>query len=690
MPTLFNDIWSVTVEELIPNFYNTEATLRSEISRYQERPYGIKKVCSGGNGRKLLIAFDSLEPAIKEAIGDPRKPAHFMERFYKVDAGAVRFYQQFRFEDGGHLSLSHQEEYITNASVLIACIALKEARERERKLKGISCKGVMKTLCDDATGFNATLKTKYQVEHTLPSSEKRFKMAFNEFSKTANGLPFDFTSLISGKLRNQNSRKVTDPVMRLLNDLFAGQGNKPNRTEVANQYEAFLGGYIEVVSQETGEVYNPSEFKTLSEATIINYLGSWTERIGSYAKRSGDRQKLMQQFKPHHSLKRPEFAGSIISIDDRQPPFEYAPGQRVWFYNGIDLGSEVFTCWVYGKSKEGIIMEFYRQLVRNYTEWGFNLPLELEAESSLNSSFTDTFLRPGTMFDHVRIEANNARGKRIERYFRDLRYGSEKQREGWLARPFAMSESNQAGGGKKVITPFGDIVENSLRDIQEWNNAPHSVHKNKTRWEIFCERQHPELKPTNWKSILPHLGYETKSSVNVGHIRLQNKEFLLGDDGAICLGEKLITLMRRIEGEEVTVYWLDDNKGDVLKAVIYLNDTCICEAIAKPVYSRAMAERTPKDEQARETMSAYVATIEGYMRTKRNAINDVLVINNRTTTTSSSGKMFVMPGLAPRYEVTETSAEIMDTEFINESDDFAFIPQQQNRSSFIKSTKDRI
>ena len=66
------------------------------------------------------------------------------------------------------------------------------------------------------------------------------------------------------------------------------------------------------------------------------------------------------------------------------------------------------------------------------------------------------------MFQNVRIEANNARGKKIERYFGKLRYEVEKQREGWLARPFALSESNQAGSAPKKIIPSDRLVQAEL------------------------------------------------------------------------------------------------------------------------------------------------------------------------------------------------------------------------------------
>src|SRR5690606_34491167 len=111
-------------------------------------------------------------------------------------------------------------------------------------------------------------------------------------------------------------------------------------------------------------------------------------------------------------------------------------------------------------------------------------------------------------------------------------------------------------GAKKII-PYNTIVENALRDIQEWNNSPHAVHTHMSRWDVFCEMQNPKTSPTNWKGILPRLGYTTQSSVNTGIIKLQGGEYLLGDDGEIYTGDRLINLMKRVEGEKVTIYWLD-------------------------------------------------------------------------------------------------------------------------------------
>lgn len=652
MPHIWNNIVVVTKDELVPVWFRSENTLKSTIKRYADKAYGIKKVQIGGNGRQMLISFDSLDKVIQDGLGDPRKLNHILERFYKTDGKAVDFFKRYRFDNGTgeYLDIKYQERYIINASVLQAVIALKTERESQRRTKAGTLKGVFKTLVDDVVSFNEILDKKFGVMHTLPSGEKQFKKVLSDFAGS------NYESLISGKHKNQNNLKVNDLTIELLNNLFAGQSNKPTATEVHRQYESFLSGYLQVINTATGEEYQPSAFKALCANTVTNYMAQWTNKIGTHAKRSGDRQKLMAKFKPYHSLIQPKFSGSILSIDDRQPPFKMPDGNRIWFYNGIDLGSEAFTCWVPGKSKEGIIVDFYRQLVRNYATWGINLPNELEAEMSLNSSFVDSFLRDGEMFSHVRIEANNARGKRIEAYYRQLRYKHEKQRTGWLARPHAMSESNQIGGEQVPTLQYGEIVRGCLQDIEDWNNAPHSVHKELSRWEVFLKYQHPNLRPTNYAGILPYIGHKTPTSCNVGIINLNNAEFLLADDGKIALGKTLISLMQQVEGKEIDIYWLDDDHGDVLKALVFIGGKMICEAMPKPIYQRARIEQTDEDIKNRQLMSSYVATIEAFGRRQRQSIDPILIIDN----TPKPSKSFVMPGLHKGFKAHEDDGQILD------------------------------
>ena len=666
MPKIWtNNKVAVTCEELVPAFWNQLNSLQKEIKRYEDKPFGIKRLQLGGRGRELLIDFDTLSNDIQDTLGDPRKVNHPLEMFFSFDPDAVRFYSKFK-RNGSSLDPAEQEKYIINASVMQAVLKLQESRTQERiKLRG-SLTGIVESLRNDVLTFQNSLKVLHQVEHTIPTSP-RFKQTLKDFKATG------YISLVKDPngIKSQNARKVDGAIEMLLNALFKNQLHKPTPTEVAKQYEGFINDYVQVYNEDTGELYNPKEFPMLSKATIVNYINKWENKIATHKSRSGDRQSYIGQFKPHHQMDLPKFSGSLLSIDDRQPPFWYDNNRnRAWFYIGIDVASQCITAVVSGKSKEGIIQDFYRQIVRNYTEWGICLPYELECESSLNSTFRDTLLRPGAMFSNVRIEANNARGKYIERMFGKVRYDLEKANVGWIARPTAKSESNQSSNVKTQIIPFDQLVNDRMLDLERWNNMPHPSDPNQSRFDYFVNNQHPELKPTNWESILPYIGFKTESSCEVGYIRLQNRKRAIAENGNILLGEALIQKMKIIEGKELDIYWLDGNDGQILKAFAYLRGTnkLICEIMELPRYNRATLERTPQDESARQLQSSYVASVEAFTRQQQNRIENIQIIDNTPRVLNSNFQFTSIK----RYIASETPAEVLP-----EYETVDYIPQPE-------------
>jgi hypothetical protein len=548
-----------------------------------------------------------------------------------------------------------------SASVLNAAAALKERRELERLSRLGSNKGLMRSICIDVCTFNDLLYRRYEVKHTLPENERRFAEKYNEYHKDG------YISLINKNLGNKNATVCTDETEQLLNNIFAEPSYKPTYTEVFRQYNHFLNGYIEVVNSTTGEVYDPAAFRPLSKTSIYNYLSKWQNRLATHTVRSADRQKNMTLYKPAFSFEQPQYAGSLLSIDDRQPPFKYGSGDRVWFYLAEDVASQAVTVWVHGKTKEGMILDFYRQLVRNYHEWGLNLPAELEAESNLNSSYKDTFLKQGNMFQFVRIEANNARGKAVESQVnRQLRYQFEKMEAGWQGRPFAQDESNQPSPTRdKIDRTYNQIVEMCLGKIEEFNNSPHPREKGVSKWEYFLENQNPNLKPTNYRGFIRQLGYHTETSVNVGNIRLNNELYLLGTDGQIATGDTLISLMQQVEGKDIDVYWLDANNGTMLCAYIYLRgqDRFICEAIEKPRPQRARAEQAQQDRDLHQLYAKYVATVEGYNKSQRKALDPVVILKTDKEPENAPREIFKINGkggtTTKRAKIEATDVEIL-------------------------------
>lgn len=665
MPTFIDDILVVTKEELVPGYYRNENHLLVTLNRYKDKPFGLKRYSrGGGRGKKLLILFDSLPKTIQDSIGDPRQLEHILLRYFTIDDEAVTVYDEYSDEAGG-LDPEKKEEYILNASVLNAVIALREARIIEWQGKGRrSMAGLNRTLYADYSTFGEVMLRKFGKTHNLPNNESRFLDKLRKYE--AGSREEGYLSFINKNRGNNNAGLRTERARILLESMFAHQNHKPTPAEIHQQYEAFLAGYVEVINNETGEIINPKEYGKLSQRSVSGFLNSWDSAVVTSRKRTGNRQIRLASFVPHEILEHPKFAGSIISVDDRQPPFAYKKATRMWFYNGIDLGSEAITTWVYGTTKEGIILEFYRQMVRNYAEWNLPLPNEIECESNLNASYREGFLKEGSMFKKVRIEANSARSKRCEGYWRPLRYIYEKKHEGWIARPFARSEANQVSTGKEIIVPYDQIVEQSLRDIETWNNTEHSIYKGKTRWEVFLEKQNPDNKnKINWRGILFTLGKMTETSVNMaGQIRFNNSFYMLGDGGTLVTGDKLINYMQLLAGKEIDIYWLDGNDGEVLCSLICLRgqQRIICEAVKQPVTARASIEETPEQKKNRELIARYRSTLEGYSQRRYHDIDKVTIIDHRSEILNNK---FQISGLK-RYE----AEPVADVDILDEMGEF--------------------
>lgn len=681
MPHVFGKHIAVYQDELVPMFWKTPAALRVEIGRKRNLDFGIKQLQKGGNGRKMRIDFDTLPQYIKYQLKDPRKPDHILETYFKIDSAALTFYETFKRPNYGYLKPEESEKYIVNASVIVALIKLEAERTAERLNKGGSVratkdvKSVAETILEDAISFQSYLRSINLTEHSLPTHPRRFRKKIQDFKDHG------YVTLIKdpeGKSIS-NATKVDSEVLALLNNLFSTQSDKPTATEVARQYEGFLSGYVDIINNKTGEIYDPLSFKPISKSTVKAYLAKWENRPANELKRDNDRQKFMTKHVPYSQLEQPRFSGSIISIDDRQPPFKYpsgASGKRLWFYIGIDLASQAIICWVHGKTKEGLIKNFYQQLIRNYHDWGFNLPDGLECESSLNSSFTDTFLRNGAMFQDVRIEANSARSKRIEAYFKPLRYGLEKKREGWIARPHSRSEANQQSQKPTPLIPYEDIVQGCLQDIVTWNNSPHNIDKGISRWDYCLQNQHPNLKPTNYRTILPHLGNYTESSCKAGIVQLNSKKWLLAQNGRISLGDELIETMKLVEQKDINIYWIDDNQGEVIKAMVFANDgRYLTELMPMPTAARAKIEETAAHREAKVILDSYKMTVTSYFKREKNSRESLTIIDNRPKVLNNN---FSIPGLnsfTPQieevedlgFEVEENEEQIITP--LNTSDD---------------------
>lgn len=581
----------------------------------------INVVRSGrGLGGYVLVEIATMPLRFQERIklkyGDMKEDVirNWLGSHYHIDAKAREFYTRFRFDNGDALPPEHIQEYTVNASVIEAVMrAMEDATFMRKAMKA----GPVNW------GELAGAISYYQAEfgHTLPVSSNRFKKRVNDFK--ANG----YESLISRKFMNQNRRKVTYDIERLLLSIDA-QPEQPFNTTVWEQYNMFVQGDLELYDPETGEVLNPADFTdkdgnplVLSPATVANYLNN-PKNKALRAKLHMSQWDFNNAYRPYHLRSIGEFSLSKVSLDDRDLPRPMKDGNRVKAYYAYDVVSGAVVGYAYNRYKT---TELFLDCMRNMfqtLDWnGMYIPAELEVEHHLVSDFADGLMQAGTVFPLIRwCNPGNSREKRAEHKNREKKYGVEKRTQVGIGRWWAKLEANRPKEEKvydeknntyKVKTySYEELVADDIRAIQTFNAQPHPNQKRypgMSRWDVLCAHQNPNLAPWDKAVLYRFIGQHTETTIRQNtYCTVMYNQYGLPSPEII---EKL-----EPRNYKVDAYYLPDADGTINEVYIYQNGRYI--ATCKPVarYNENTAEQTEYDKAAYTEQSKYVAQFDKMMK----------------------------------------------------------------------------
>ena len=628
---------------------------------------GINVVRKGGGlGSYALIEVATLPVRFRERIQEKYGEMKvdilrdWFAQHYVMDAKARAFYTRFRFDNGEALPPEHINEYTVNASVLQAVIALLNDTKILRK--AMQGGGVNWSEMAGAISY-------YQAEfgHTLPLSTNRFKARVNEFRESG------YECLISKKFQNQNKRKVTYTIERLVLSL-AAQEQRPYATVVMEMYNQFLCGELEVTDLETGEIYNPEEFVdkkgnpiVLSEGTIANILNDHKNKA-LLSKVHDSSWDFNNRYRPYHLRKVATFAGSKISLDDRDLPRPMHNGQRVKAYYAYDVASGAVVGYAYSRLKtKELFIDCMRNMFQTLDRNGLYMPAELEVEHHLVSNFADGLMNAGTVFPLIRwCNPGNSREKRAEHFNRTKKYSVEKRLQTNIGRWYAKLEANRPKEEKvydelnntyKVRTySYEELVADDIRAIQEYNSQLHPNDKKypgMTRWDVFCQTQNPDLAAWDRHVLYRYIGECTETSIRQNmYCTVQYQQFRLPSPDVI---EKLAP-----RNNKVLAYYLPDIDGNISEVYIYQNDKFIATCALLERYNEATAEQTDADREAYIEQSKYVAQFDSMMR--QGKIQKVAVVSKKDA--QEMAQMEVKPVVIPIEQDDEDYSEYMDTESV--------------------------
>lgn len=573
-----------------------------------------------GLGSYALIEIATMPLRFQERIklkyGDMKEDVirNWLGSHYHIDAKARDFYTRFRFDNGDTLPPEHIQEYTVNASVIEAVMRAMEDATFMRK--------AMKAGPVNWGGLAGAISY-YQAEfgHTLPVSSNRFKKRVNDFK--ANG----YESLISRKFMNQNRRKVTYDIERLLLSIDA-QPEQPFNTTVWEQYNMFVQGDLELYDPETGEVLNPADFTdkdgnplVLSPATVANYLNN-PKNKALRAKLHMSQWDFNNAYRPYHLRSIGEFSLSKVSLDDRDLPRPMKDGNRVKAYYAYDVVSGAVVGYAYNRYKTTeLFLDCMRNMFQTLDRNGMYIPAELEVEHHLVSDFADGLMQAGTVFPLIRwCNPGNSREKRAEHKNREKKYGVEKRTQVGIGRWWAKLEANRPKEEKvydeknntyKVKTySYEELVADDIRAIQTFNAQPHPNQKRypgMSRWDVLCAHQNPNLAPWDKAVLYRFIGQHTETTIRQNtYCTVMYNQYGLPSPEII---EKL-----EPRNYKVDAYYLPDADGTINEVYIYQNGRYI--ATCKPVarYNENTAEQTEYDKAAYTEQSKYVAQFDKMMK----------------------------------------------------------------------------
>ena len=581
----------------------------------------INVVRSGrGLGGYVLVEIATMPLRFQERIklkyGDMKEDVirNWLGSHYHIDAKAREFYTRFRFDNGDTLPPEHIQEYTVNASIIEAVMrAMEDATFMRKAMKA----GPVNW------GELAGAISYYQAEfgHTLPVSSNRFKKRVNDFK--ANG----YESLISRKFMNQNRRKVTYDIERLLLSIDA-QPEQPFNTTVWEQYNLFVQGELELYDPETGEVLNPADFTdkdgnplVLSPATVANYLNN-PKNKALRGKLHMSQWDFNNAYRPYHLRSIGEYSLSKVSLDDRDLPRPMKDGNRVKAYYAYDVVSGAVVGYAYNRYKTTeLFLDCMRNMFQTLDRNGMYIPAELEVEHHLVSDFADGLMQAGTVFPLIRwCNPGNSREKRAEHKNREKKYGVEKRTQVGIGRWYAKLEANRPKEEKvydeknntyKVKTySYEELVADDIRAIETFNAQPHPNQKRypgMSRWDVLCAHQNPNLAPWDKAVLYRFIGQHTETTIRQNtYCTVMYNQYGLPSPEII---EKL-----EPRNYKVDAYYLPDADGTINEVYIYQNGRYI--ATCKPVarYNENTAEQTEYDKAAYTEQSKYVAQFDKMMK----------------------------------------------------------------------------
>lgn len=464
-----NNILCVTAEVL----YEGLNLITYEAYLHRCKKGTLKRERTGRPGFKALVNFELLpdgwKSIITEKYGDPYKTVKneaFTDHI-TIDAAAIVYYRDYRYDENKALSDDKQQEYCMNANLLNTVQTLISNRKARCKALGGRAKNVWENIADVLANLD---KVKYK--HSLPSNPRSLQRVLARYK--AQG----YQGLVHKGFGNDNSEKINPNAKLWVLSRWTNQVQKcANIQQLFLEYnaQALVNGWKQLKDQTSLYLYLYSE----------DVQGIW------WGHRHGE-LKAKEKFSFQHSTKLPSMRDSLWYSDGTKLNYFYQDAQgkvrTINVYEIMDSYSEVLLGYCISESEDYQTQySAYKMAVQVAGHKPYQLGFDNQGGHGklVAGSFLSKIARLA-----IKTQPYNGKSKTIESAFG--RFQSQFLKRDWFftgqnvqaKRDESKANMEFINANKANLPTLAEIKATYKQRRDEWNNAPHPT-TGKNRMEMY-------------------------------------------------------------------------------------------------------------------------------------------------------------------------------------------------------------
>lgn len=551
----------------------------------------------GGNGRKALVAYDSLTSAIcaafdtvhPEAKKKIQKQISPMNMQLKSDSKAVDFYKRYTPK----ISLDRQVEYVLNAKVLNAMMALEVSMRDSQGKCGFQNN---KMIREQVVALCESLRERYQ--HTLPKARLMEKYA--AYKK------YGYAALVNGNAGNQSARKVGPKEGRLLLKL------KRSKFPVYTDQQIFEEFNRIVEERNARAIREEDKLKLIaSPQTVINYLYKTSIKLWWYGVVYGE-IAFKNEFIPQFDTKLPDMPNTLWYGDGTKLNLYYKDydkkqkrmvARTIDVYEVMDACTEVFLGYSFGVENFLTQYDAYRMALETWKVKPYEIVTDNQGGHKKPEA--QAFFKKICHL-HKTTMPHNGQSKTIESAFGRFQMQVMHKLYNYTGQNITATKENSHVNVDLIMKNIAqlptleEMKEQYLQCRKEWNEMLHPASETgMTRMEMYTTLSSPNAEPLDDFGIQELFMLLSKDSVKYnkhGFIFERNKQeyryMVYGEDGLVDMNFHMQNIGNsfryRYDPKDMTAVelWEVGAKGALKYAAT---------ATPKVVIHRATADRTEEE-----------------------------------------------------------------------------------------------